>query len=287
MPTVSQNPFWLFMHIPKAGGTTLRSIVDAQFGPEKVLTYYNQNSRQLLDNLPYVLRDERRSYAALIGHFSFGVHEGLHRPGRYVTILREPVARGVAAYFENVKTYPERFAKPDGSLMTLSEVLEEQREHFSNQQVKMIAGTIESAPADEGTLEVAERNLRDRFDVVGILERFDESVLLMSKRLQWRGCVYGRLNVRKSNPVVEAEAIETLRRINVLDSALYGAALKRHEEAAAGGGPLFDAALVELKAAIARHSAPYANQDAPAMLAGEDLGNLSSYLDPAVVRMIA
>ena len=36
------QPFYIFVHIPKTAGTTLRGIVDAQFGRKKVITYYNQ-----------------------------------------------------------------------------------------------------------------------------------------------------------------------------------------------------------------------------------------------------
>ena len=34
------DPFYLFMHIPKTAGTRL-SIVDEQYGFQNVLTYYN------------------------------------------------------------------------------------------------------------------------------------------------------------------------------------------------------------------------------------------------------
>ena len=64
------DPFLFFLHIPKNAGTTLRSILDAQYGRRAVLTYYNQPSRQLLDNLRYMLMDQRNKYRALIGHYS-------------------------------------------------------------------------------------------------------------------------------------------------------------------------------------------------------------------------
>ena len=65
------DPFYLFMHIPKTAGTTFRSIVDEQYGVRNVLTYYNQNSRQLLDNLEATLQIGAFNYRALIGHFQY------------------------------------------------------------------------------------------------------------------------------------------------------------------------------------------------------------------------
>ena len=60
------GPFYFFLHIPKTAGTTLRQIVDEQYGYKNVLTYYNQNSEQPLDNLESLLI-VNPSYRALIG----------------------------------------------------------------------------------------------------------------------------------------------------------------------------------------------------------------------------
>ena len=97
-------PFYLLIHIPKAAGTTLRSIVDCQFGRDNVLTYYNQPNRHLLDNLDAVLTVGDKDYKALIGLYCFGVHDNLSHPARYVTFLRDPVSRAVSSYYENLKT---------------------------------------------------------------------------------------------------------------------------------------------------------------------------------------
>ena len=86
-----KDPFYLFLHIPKTAGTTLRSIVDQNLGPVNVLTYYNQNSRQLQDNLDAYLTF-KPNFRAIIGHFRFGFHKLLNRPSTYITFLRHPVA---------------------------------------------------------------------------------------------------------------------------------------------------------------------------------------------------
>jgi hypothetical protein len=158
-PVTNPEPFWLFMHIPKAAGTTLRSIVDAQYGADAVLTYYNQRNRQLLDNLPYVLMDERRSYRALIGHFSFGVHEGLPRLARYVTFLRDPVTRAVSAYFENIKTHPRRLTRPDGKLMSLREALDRLGGQLENHLIKAVTGLPNDAVVTDSDLAHAQDNI--------------------------------------------------------------------------------------------------------------------------------
>jgi hypothetical protein len=229
----SREPFWLFMHIPKAAGTTLRSIVDAQYGADAVLTYYNQNSRQLLDNLRYVLMDERRGYRALIGHFSFGVHEGLPRPARYITFLREPVARAISSYAEVIKTDPGRYMRGDGTTMSLAEAVDRYPQAFANQQLKMVGGFEHDCPMTRDHLATAEANLASHFDFVGTMERFDEAVLLLSRFLGWSPCEYGQLNRSAKPPHVDPQLRHALETLNELECTLYAGVAQRLGEVSA------------------------------------------------------
>ena len=52
-------------------------------------------------------------------------------------------------------------------------------------------------PLTEGDLAQAKRNL-DRFLVVGLTERFDESFILIRRALGWRLPMYERHNVSKA-----------------------------------------------------------------------------------------
>ena len=99
MKDVKSETFYLFLHIPKTAGTTLRHIIDDQYGQENVLTYYNQNSNHLLDNLEALLM-VKPQYKALIGHYYFGVHAKFRFPATYITFLRHPVARTISQYKE-------------------------------------------------------------------------------------------------------------------------------------------------------------------------------------------
>ena len=172
-------PFYLFIHIPKAAGTTLRSIVDCQFGREHVLTYYNQPNRHLLDNLDAVLTVNRNDYKALIGHYSFGVHDSLNHPAQYITFLREPVSRAVSSYYENLKTNTANFSHPDGALMSLDYCVEHMEDFFSNQQLKMLGRYNNDITLNEDYLHQTMAGINDHFGFVGIVEHFNESLLLL------------------------------------------------------------------------------------------------------------
>ena len=124
------DPFYLFMHIPKTAGTTFRSIVDEQYGFQNVLTYYNQNSTQLLDNLDATLQLSPPDYRALIGHFQYGVHAALTRPSKYVTFLRDPVERAASSYHENVKIMSPAVLDRRGKLMNFGDCLRGRERSF-------------------------------------------------------------------------------------------------------------------------------------------------------------
>lgn len=240
------NPFFLFMHIPKAAGTTLRSVVDLQFGADRVMTYYNQRNRQLLDNLQYVLRDPDKDFTALIGHFQFGVHQNLPRPARYITFLRDPVGLAISAFYENLKTNLNEFSRPDGSPYTLGEYILENPEFFENQQTKFILGTNNlDAPPDD-ILKAAIQNLSTHFTFIGIVEKFAPSILLLSKKLGWPPCTYRRLNQRRAIIEIESSAINKIAALNSIDRALYDWVASQLDGEIARAGQELEDALREL-----------------------------------------
>jgi hypothetical protein len=215
------TPLILFMHIPKAAGTTLRSILDLQYGRTNVITYYNQPNAQLLENLDYMLTAARHDYKALIGHFGFGVHEKLSRPSRYITFVREPISRAVSSYYENVKRGTSTFFDGDGNAYSLAECIEKEEQSFANGQIKMITGKENSAHVDETDLSQAFTNLELHFDFVGLTELFNPSLLLLSKKLAWKPCAFGHLNTRQAPPKIGPKTMKRLAELNSLETKFY------------------------------------------------------------------
>ena len=88
------------MHIPKTGGTTLNSLLEAQFSCESIFNikvidnkYYNTND---FISLP---ESKREKISYLSGHMSFGLHNYMVGNAQYITMLRQPVARIVSFYY--------------------------------------------------------------------------------------------------------------------------------------------------------------------------------------------
>jgi hypothetical protein len=242
------RPFYLFIHVPKTAGTTLRSIVDFQHGVQNTITYYNQNSRQLLDNLDAMLTVRKHDYQTLIGHFQYGVHEGLSCDFQYVTFLRDPVARAISSYYEGRKTQTSRLTKADGTLMTLAESMVAYRNSYDNQQTRYLVGKSGRETLSMADVDAAIDALERDFLYAGLVEKFDQSILLLSKRIGWKPCSYRPLNQGSQHEIQQSD-IETLVGLNHYDQLVYDHVQEKNAADSKIDGTLFQAAFEEWMAA--------------------------------------
>lgn len=271
-------PFLLFIHIPQTAGITLRSIVDCQYGVDNVLTYYNQPSAQLLDNLDYHLRAAPYDFRALIGHFRYGVDQNLSRAARYVTFVRDPATLTVSSYFKNLKTNRAHFTKADGTLVSLEESLDREGSAYANQQVKYLAGLAGDAPANETDLRTCLDNITAHFAFVGTVEKFNPSVLLLAKALNWKPCLYNWLNQGGSHPAMPRSTLSRIAELNLLDQKLYEIIGRRLAQQLKDQKPLFNAALSELEGELARRAVDHDGHYSEAEISPANLPTVMNFL---------
>jgi len=212
----------VFVHVPKTAGMTMRALFRRMYGSEAVFTARNKPGR-LADPTPLVempVSDLAR-YRAVVGHLPFGIHELIARPVRYITFLRAPVERTVSDYY-----YGLRNSAPDAAIRKLSMLEYLARGDLANLQTRMIGGTIagRDKAADETDLARGKQRLDEDFAAVGVLEHFDESVMLIGEALGWRYFLHRRENVAPDPPRVEVldrEVLHVIEQINELDLELY------------------------------------------------------------------
>jgi hypothetical protein len=252
-------PVVLYLHIPKAGGTTLGEYVYSQCrAPEDhdegllnagVLFmpygFLKEPDLRIPDYIvPTLARPELR---AVLGHFWFGVHEHVGRPCTYVTLLRDPVERIISLY--HYLQLQERMSLEE---FAASPPFKE----ADNDQVRRIAGEdppIGGCTAE--TLRTAKENLRRHFAVVGVTERFDETLVLLNRRLGWtREVVSYPRNVnpdRRPTESIPRSTLELIRERNALDAELHRFAQQWMDEAIAAEGPAFHDELARYRALAA------------------------------------
>ncbi len=185
---------------------------------------------------------------AVSSHMTMGMAQYLPQRSRFVTILRDPVQRTLSHYSYLFAAPDDRKprrrigqgllppgAQPPAPGTPLADVLANPQWLLDNLQTRLLCGILR--PYDElppDALDRARTNLRERFSYVGVLERFDELVALLTVELDWRTYVYkhGRVNpARATRDQLSDEDVRLVEEHNKLDRELYGTAVELFEQA--------------------------------------------------------
>ncbi len=216
----------IYVHLPKCGGTTLNRIIEWEYPIFKVVSidpaFFRWSYRRLLG----WSRDRLGRMKVFKGHMPFGLHKLLPRPASYMTVVREPVERAISEYY-----FPLSRRTHGQHRMMKQLTLEEftRTTPHANVQTKMIAGLDRgydflAGDCTSATLEAAKENLSRDFALIGITERFDESLALAKMRLGWRVRRYADFNVTRRRPkkeIIPAPLRELIAERNCFDVELY------------------------------------------------------------------
>ena len=156
----------------------------------------------------------------------FGLHEILPQPCTYITILRDPVDRVMSAFYfmRNYKLHPLywKFRTENWTLQYFAT-----RWPRDNIQAKIIAGAEYEEPCTAEIFTQTKENLHRHFSVVGLSERFEESLALMKLRFGWKLSSYSSFDVTRTRPK-KRELLEStfdlIAEKNSFDIALYDCA---------------------------------------------------------------
>lgn len=221
----------VFLHIPKTAGTTLSQIIERQYHPRAIVNICNseQNLEQI-DRLKSLSSSQQKKIKFIEGHTFLGWDELLPQPCAYFTLLRNPIERFISNYYYILKN-------PNHSLhQSLREQQITLKDFAScsgedNYQTRCLARTIgekdlniNEAECNREMLDRAKRNLRENCAVVGIVEEFDRTLLLLKKTFGWNNVFYKVKNKNKQRPSKNAISQVTLSLIeekNKLDLELY------------------------------------------------------------------
>lgn len=157
----------------------------------------------------------------VMGHFRFGFHRFSNRQARYFTFLRDPVQHVISHYFYSLE-FPEKFPNlpPD-----IENVLDFARCSYGyNLQTRFISGIDDIKGREEEALHTAKHNLTQHFEMVGIAEQFDKSLLLLGRQLNWKIIFYLRENegrLKKVRPAISDQDKRALESLLKFDRELY------------------------------------------------------------------
>ena len=263
-PARAQRRLLLHLHIPKTAGVALNNVIYKVYGPSD---WIESDDTRLVNGIYYVRAgiehgyrpDEEvrtalagRDVRAVVGHFSYGIHQLLRGPYDYVTMLRHPIDRVVSLY-SHIKSWNNTDLHSivvEGHMGLEDFVAELGYFEVDNGQTRRISGL--DAPfggCERSMLEVAVTNL-EQIVVAGSTERYVESVLLMKHALGWPSVPeLQRENVtplRLRTDSLSNRARALILERNQLDLELYELAARRLQQQIDEAGPAYSADLAAL-----------------------------------------
>ncbi len=234
----------IFVHIPKTAGSTFHLILNKRYAPKETCNlfgakYQDPEIKKFID-APIEGKEHIR---LLKGHMPFGLHAYLPGNANYISILRDPVERVVSQYYYIKKNQRNPLhSQVEGGDMSIEEFVSSGIAiGMNNGQCRFLNGDLAEYAfnrCDDSLLTKVKTNITQRFIWLGITERFDESIFMLSKLMGWQTPPYyireNVSKVRKSIREVDESAIRIIEAYNTLDKRLYEYANSLLDEAIAG-----------------------------------------------------
>jgi len=251
---------YIYLHIPKAAGTALRSVLKAAYGPDAIFWGYEAKSvADLAQEILSLSAGEIDALALIASHHQFGLHTLLASEHRYVTMLRDPIDRFVSDFYfiQGDDGRPRHRVLEGREGISITDYIQSGLSTIDNGLVRLISGTCDGRPhglvtADD--LEIAKQNLRHHFAAVGFSDSFAESVILFRRKLGWpRAPFYRRENVTKHRLAVAdipSADLNIINRYFELDRELYDYARGLYESDIHSLGTDFSSEVHEYNVAI-------------------------------------
>lgn len=220
---LTQEDVLNFTHIPKTAGMTFRTVVEDYFHGSEVCPATLDNHLAVMD--PETIR----TYRLFRGHLGFNNIPELMADKQIVnvTVLREPIAR-VISHYEYIRRMPGDPQYEAVIKMTLEEFAQNlcagrvKKNIQAFHVAKLLQFDLERTPPPQ-VLALAKESL-DQFAFVGLVERFQDSLFLLSYIFGWKPILNERKeNVGKPKKLEElpAHTLEVIKENSLLDIELY------------------------------------------------------------------
>ena len=245
----------ILLSMEKTAGTTLNMIIERQFPKDAIFIFRgldSENFQKSMDLLQRLSEKERQRIRYVRVQPFFELHKYLPGPCTYVTLVREPVDRVISEfYYEHQRSAYTGKYEVVSKNMSLEDYVRSGLRLSWNGQVRELMGVQEGSWPNYGPflvsqdgLEIAKANLRQHFTLIGLTEKFNESLILLKRTFGWRtkDILYVKQlvsTIRPTRDKVGSETVKLIEEHNKLDMQLYEFAKQIFKERIRQQGPSF------------------------------------------------
>lgn len=222
----------IYLHQPKTGGTTTKGFLKRNFHNRRSFQIekpYHKNIEQFKN-----LSDNQKTTIDLLyGHFGHGIHKFLPQKCFYFSIIREPIKRVISHYNydANKNSIPKKIANKKGNILSFEDYFFQWSKRFNNGQVRLLSAEngeffnkgYEFGKCDTEMLEKAKGHVRQNFLLLGLLEEFDKSLMILAKKCGLSLPIYIKKKVSKDRVKhsINNKELELIYKYNQLDLEFY------------------------------------------------------------------
>jgi hypothetical protein len=243
----------IFLHVPHTGGTSLRDVIRRQYQLEQVFEAYDRSPHSIEDYIA-LPEEEKRRIRCFMSHLVCGLHHFVPGEAVYYMMLRDPVKRALSDYTRIMTrpnyhmhdryqregtTFEQHFDKQYSINIQLKQLLEPE----DPARLALVRGR-KRLPED--AVDIAKRRL-ESFPVIGLTERFDESLLLLQDVFGWQDVRYIRQNVSTTTVELPDHAQALVAERCALEIEVYQHACALFEAQVQAKGPAFQDRLVAFR----------------------------------------
>lgn len=222
-----EKPLWVFLHIPKTAGSSVRSVIEKNVPVDRLVRMYGPMQNVSLGQLVRNAEVKLRTADILYGHIEARVHQYVDRKCQYITVLRDPAERILSAY---------KYIRYDASWhpahemmnrLTIDEWLDETPKYATNNMSRILAGYRAREDVTDSELFAKATKTLQTMPVFGLQERFRESLTQICKTLNWPDRYAERNRSSLSNhEFLEKDGISDatlarIRKMNEVDRELH------------------------------------------------------------------